>query len=153
RSLVYHEGNRYEITKVILPPSEHDDRGEPVVTTTAKRCDACGYLHRQVGGVAVDVCERCSTILPQGIDGLFRLHNVATRRRDRINSDEEERRRQGFEVETAFRFVERNGALSMRTAIVAKDGEVLAKLSYGDTAELWRVNLGRRWRANPEKLG
>jgi very-short-patch-repair endonuclease len=153
RSLVYHEGNRYEITKVILPPADQDGSGEPVVTTTAKRCEACGYLHRQVAGVAPDVCERCGTVLPGGIEGLFRLHNVATRRRDRISSDEEERRRQGFEVQTAFRFVERNGALSMRTAVVERDGDVVARLTYGDTAELWRVNLGRRRRAEGHKLG
>jgi ATP-dependent helicase YprA (DUF1998 family) len=153
RSLVYHEGNRYEITKVILPPAEQGETGEPVLTTTAKRCETCGYLHREVGGVAADVCEHCGSILPPGIDSLFRLHNVSTRRRDRINSDEEERRRQGFEVETAFRFVERNGKLSMRTAIVEQNGELLARLTYGDTAELWRINLGRRRRADRDRLG
>ncbi len=37
---------------------------------------------------------------------LFRLQNVATKRRDRINSDEEERQRQGFELQSAVRFAD-----------------------------------------------
>ena len=155
RSLIYHEGNRYEITRVILPPTERvDPGGEPVLTTAAKRCEVCGYLHPANGEIAADVCERCGAPLPPSVPGLFRLQNVATRRRDRISSDEEERRRQGFELQTAFRFAERNGVLSMRPATLkAADGEVLARLTYGDTATMWRLNLGRRRRANRDRLG
>ena len=35
---------------------------------------------------------------------LFRLQNVATNRRDRINSDEEERQRKGYELQSVVRF-------------------------------------------------
>ena len=34
----------------------------------------------------------------QRLDNLLRLQNVATKRRDRINSDEEERTRLGYEI-------------------------------------------------------
>ena len=46
----------------------------------------------------------------QPLSELLRLQNVATRRRDRINSDEEERQRQGYEVRTGVRFAERRRA-------------------------------------------
>ncbi len=39
----------------------------------------------------------------------MRLQNVKARRRERISSDEEERRRQGYEVRTAVRFAEVDG--------------------------------------------
>jgi very-short-patch-repair endonuclease len=155
RSLVYHEGNRFEINRVILPVAEQlDAAGDPVLTTTAKRCEVCGYLHPAVGGVAVDVCELCRAQLPPALPSLFRLHNVATRRRDRITADEEERQRQGFELQTAIRFADRHGKLSIRSGD-AKDasGSLVARLTYGDTATIWRINLGRRRRAKPEQLG
>jgi hypothetical protein len=41
----------------------------------------------------------------------FRMQNVATRRRDRINSDEEERFRIGYELRTTYRFATREGQL------------------------------------------
>ena len=43
---------------------------------------------------------------------LFRLQNVSTVRRDRINSDEEERQRLGYELRTGVRFAGLNGDLS-----------------------------------------
>ncbi|MCB0992442.1 MAG: DUF1998 domain-containing protein, partial [Acidimicrobiales bacterium] len=154
RSLVYHEGSRYEINRVILPVADStDSAGEPVLTASAKRCGVCGYLHPAIGGTAPDVCERCRAQLPAAMAGLFRLHNVATRRRDRITADEEERQRQGFELQTALRFAERHGQLSVKSGEATAGGVLAARLTYGDTATLWRINLGRRRRANPEQLG
>ncbi len=154
RSLVYHEGNRFEINRVIMPVAEQTDAsGDPILTTTAKRCENCGYLHPAVNGVAPDVCDHCRAALPAALPGLFRLQNVATRRRDRITADEEERQRQGFELQTAVRFADRHGELSVRTGHVEIGGAKIAKLTYGDTATLWRINLGRRRRARPDVLG
>ena len=155
RSLVYHEGARYEINRVILPASERtSDEGEPILTTQVKQCDACGYLHPEVQGQPLDRCEQCGAPLPVPTKGLFRLHNVATRRRDRINSDEEERQRQGFEVVSGFRFATRNNQLSRRIAdATGQDGEPLAEVTYGETAQLWRINRGRRRRADTDQIG
>jgi hypothetical protein len=154
RSLVYHEGNRFEINRVILPVTEQTDAaGDPVLTTTAKRCEQCGYLHPSVAGVAPDVCERCGRGLPPPLPGLFRLHNVATRRRDRITADEEERQRQGFDIQTGYRFAVRHGRLSARQAEVVVDHDKIGVLTYGDTATLWRINVGRRRRAHADRLG
>jgi len=155
RSLVYHEGDRYEINRVILPASERTNaEGDPIHTTEVKQCTACGYLHPEVDGQPIDQCELCGASLPLPTKNLFRLHNVATRRRDRISSDEEERQRQGFEVVSGFRFAIRNHRPSRRIADAAStDGTALAELTYGETAQLWRINRGRRRRADSDQLG
>jgi hypothetical protein len=85
---------------------------------------------------------------------LFRLQNVSTRRRDRINSDEEERMRQGYELRTAVRFHEtQSGEPSAQTALLMVGEKPFARLTYASAATLWRINLGWRRRANPAQLG
>ena len=84
---------------------------------------------------------------------LFRLQNVSTKRRDRINSDEEERRRLGYEIITGLRFSERDGTPTLRTASVELDGVTLVDLHYGPAAMLWRINKGENRRRNRNELG
>jgi ATP-dependent helicase YprA (DUF1998 family) len=153
-ALVYHEGARYQISRVILSVTEQlDESGDPVLTSRAKRCHLCGYVHPIDSSNAQDLCERCKATLGAPLGNLFRLQNVATRRRDRIISDEEERQRQGFELYTALRFAVRNGRLSVQTAELNSAGESLGALTYGDTATIWRINVGLRRRADKARLG
>jgi len=84
---------------------------------------------------------------------LFRLQNVSTRRREKINCDEEERIRMGYEIRTGFRFAERTGGPSYRMAAVSLEGESLATLTYGHAATIRRVNLGWTRRANKVQYG
>ena len=154
RAFVYHEGARFQITRVILPASERKDPSTPgVLTTEIKRCSECGYLHHVSDESNPDRCERCKSLLTESRKQMFRLHNVSTRRRNRINSDEEERQRQGFDIETAIRFSSREGKLSRTKATVLAAGEPALTLDYGDTADIWRINLGERRRKNPNRLG
>lgn len=136
-SVIYHEGSRYVINKVILPIGEGD-----LLTQRAKLCDACGYLHQVTQGEGVDLCERCCRPLNAPLASLFRMQNVSTKRRDNINSDEEERLRLGYEIITGVRFSEHAGQFSCRSAEVKVDGKVVARLAYGQAAVLWRINLG-----------
>src|SRR6266702_2381306 len=141
RAIVYHEGSRYLINRVILPVGE-DDR---VPTRQAKQCGRCGYLHPTGDGEGLDLCEHCGAPLDPPLHHLFRLQNVATRRRDKINSDEEERMRLGYEIRTAVRFAEQNGRPAFHLGTVeGESGEqaTLARLTYGHAATLWRINLG-----------
>jgi very-short-patch-repair endonuclease len=140
------------VNKVILPlpgPGEEDS----LPTERAKVCVRCGYLHAIAEGAGPDVCERCETPLPQPWTELLRLQNVATRRRDRISSDEEERQRQGFEVRTTIRFAKYEGRPSRRTGRAESAGGTLAALDYGQAATIWRVNMGWSRRTNPNQLG
>lgn len=150
QSIIYHEGSRYTINKVNLPLT---DTGDGVLTMQAKHCPACGYFHPESTGNQ-DRCERCHAQLDPPITPLFRLQNVSTRRRDRISSDEEERMRQGYELRTAIRFQEtQTGDLSAQSAILMKDREELATLTYASAATISRINVGWRRRANPSQLG
>ncbi len=152
RSIIYHEGSQYEVNRVILPiPEPGEER--TLATERAKLCERCGHLHAIEQGGGPDLCERCGALLPEPLTALLRMQNVATRRRERINSDEEERRRQGYEVRTAVRFVAAGARAGHRTGEVTADGQQLARLDYGQAATIWRVNLGERRRADPAQLG
>ncbi|MFH1465603.1 MAG: DEAD/DEAH box helicase [Pseudomonadota bacterium] len=143
RSVIYHEGHRYVINKVILPV----EAGEGSVVRRAAVCDACGYVHDLGDASAPDRCQGCDARSPRLFENFFRMQNVATRRRDRINSDEEERFRLGYEVRTGLRFEDREGRPSRQVGTLrGADGAVLANLTYGDAATLWRINLGWRKR-------
>lgn len=151
RSIIYHEGSRYIINKVILP-ARQSDGAEQLMTRTAKLCPACGYLHPIDGLHDADVCERCAAPLGAGfLPDLFRMQNVAAIRRDRISSDEEERLRQGYDIVTGVRFAD--SAVVRSAEVRAADGALLWRIAYGDTATLWRINRGWSRRANPNELG
>ncbi|MFN0083820.1 MAG: DEAD/DEAH box helicase [Blastocatellia bacterium] len=154
RAIVYHEGSKYVINKVMLPVGDAGD-GErsDLLTQRAKRCEACGYLHPVTRGEGVDLCERCKRPLDAPLSSLFRMQNVSTRRRDKINSDEEERLRLGYEILSGVRFSEQQGQLSCRTAEVKVSGEVFARLAYGPAATIWRINLGWTRRKDKSQLG
>ncbi len=152
QSIVYHEGARYVVNKVIIPVASRPEQ-EGLPTDRAKLCSICGYLHEVGPTGGADLCERCGNALAAPMDTLLRMQNVATRRRDRISSDEEERQRQGFEVRTTMRFAEHQGGRAQRTGEARHEETVLAKLDYGQAATIWRVNLGWTRRANRDQLG
>ncbi len=148
RSIIYYEGSRYLINRVLLPVER-----EELVTRSAKLCGECGYLHPIEVGEGPDLCERCGHALEPPLTQLFRLQNVATRRRDRISSDEEERLRLGYEIQTGVRFAEQGGRPGQRMAEVTEAGSRLATLTYGQAATIWRLNLGWARRRNRQQYG
>jgi superfamily II DNA/RNA helicase/very-short-patch-repair endonuclease len=150
RSIIYHEGSRYIVNKVILPIAE----GDAPLTGAAKQCEDCGYIHELSWGEAgPDRCENCDSHRLARIDSLLRLQNVATKRRDRISSDEEERLRMGYELRTGMRFKEVGGLAQYQVAEVTGPGSFECNLTYGDAATIWRINLGWRRRANRDQHG
>ncbi len=152
RSIVYHEGSRYLINRVMLPAERSDDNR--LVLTSAKRCPECAYLHPVEGdGVGTDRCVRCGAELEGSLTSLLRLTNVATKRRDRISSDEEERQRLGFEVRSAVAFAGSAAHPNVHRAAVADASGPLLTLEYGPAATMWRVNVGWRRRRPDAPLG
>ena len=148
RSIIYHEGSRYVINKVLLPVEQGP------ILHRAKQCAECGYIHPiEADAPGPEICERCTSKLPLEKRNLFRLQNVSTKRRDRISSDEEERLRQGYEIQTGVRFETRDGMPSSRSATLANGIGPIATLQYGDAATLWRVNLGLKRRKKEDQQG
>jgi ATP-dependent helicase YprA (DUF1998 family)/very-short-patch-repair endonuclease len=148
RAIVYHEGSRYLINKVIMPLGP-----DGPVLGQLKRCEHCGYLHAITNPPGPDLCENCQTPLPAPLDKMLRLQNVSTRRKDKINSDEEERLRLGYETQSGFRYAEYRGVKSHLSAEVRSGGETIAGLHYGHAATLWRINLGWRRRRIRDQYG
>ncbi|GII79225.1 RNA helicase [Sphaerisporangium rufum] len=147
-ALIYHEGQRYEVTRVQVPS---DDSGA-IATREGRLCGACGYWHERTPGL--DRCQNCDHRLGESLPRLMPMQTVYTRARSRISSDEEERRRAGFELLTTYRFSDhgtRSGRLPGEIAL--PDGRRLGELVYGDTATLRVLNLGRRRRPRNAPLG
>lgn len=151
-ALIYHEGARYQVTRISLPRGTSGESDGEVVRTRAKVCGDCGYHHR--ADVGLEMCESCGHPLRDTWRELIQLQTVITRRRERISADEEERNRVGFELVTTYRFTPR-GKYSGRSDadIRSERGDLLATLSYGDGAEIRATNLGRRNRKNLDVHG
>ena len=150
-SLIYHEGARYEVTRVQLPRDAGQSQGGGAITGTARRCEDCGYHHPE--DVGTDVCEQCGAVLGAKQHGLMRLQTVFTRRRERISSDEEERRKSGYELEVSYRFADRGDRPSSTPARAVADGTDVLDLVHADAAEMRIANVGRRRRKNPADRG
>ena len=146
RALIYHEGARYRVYKVNLDfGSDAVEDTHELVTATMKRCASCGYAHFEPGATNLaEVCDRCSAALdaPSRIDNLVQLQNVSLRLAQRITCDEEERQRFGYNLVTSYRFPEVDGRSDRKDAGVYCDDVLALGLSYGDAADLYRVNLG-----------
>jgi len=152
RSIVYHEGSKYSINRVLLQGAR-EEVSQELATERVKLCPYCGYLHPVQDGDGLDKCERCGNSLGDSLRLLFRMQTVSTKRRERINSDEEERIRFGYEVKTAIRFQQRNEDFLVQRAEIFAGEEILAQLTYGDAATLWRINLGWRRRKSQQQYG
>ncbi|MEV1022008.1 protein kinase [Streptomyces sp. NPDC050264] len=136
-ALIYHEGARYQVTRIQLPPDSSGD----ISTSEARRCAHCGYLDEPEQ--RRDKCEMCNEQLGAPTYGLLHLHTVYTQRRERISSDEEERRRAGFRLETSYRFRRHGTRRGRQDARVADAASPLATLTYGDSATVRITNVGR----------
>ena len=148
RAFIYHEGSRYDINRVLLTM-----QGEELETAAAKLCEHCGYLHPVIDDIGPDLCENCHNPLDLPLESLLRLQNVSTRRRDRITSDEEERMRLGYELLTAVRFREQEGRQAFIQGEILSGDALLARVKYGHTATIWRINLGWKKRKNRAQSG
>jgi ATP-dependent helicase YprA (DUF1998 family)/very-short-patch-repair endonuclease len=140
QAIIYHEGSRYQINRVILPVKD-----DTLLTHRAKQCCECGYIHPIAVPPGPDLCERCKAQLPPELHDLLRMQNVATRRKDKISCDEEERLRLGYEIRTGIRFDLTSSSLRQGRILDQHSGP-LATLNYCRAADIWRINLGWRRR-------
>lgn len=159
RAVIYHEGAKYITDAVSLPPAEGGAEGADTRLHAASVCRSCGYVH-ELRGVsrdekreALDTCERCGASDLHRSESLLRMQNVRARRRERISSDEEERMRTGYELRSGVTFG-RSGGHELRRRGVAKAGETaVVDLEYGESATLWRMNLGWARRRERDQHG
>lgn len=149
RNILYHEGRKYRIARCILPGGGVEGR-----LKKAKFCLMCGYFHDEPH-TGVDICDHCKTPLTGATSEfsplLFEMPAVRGKRVERITCDEEERTREGYELDLHYRFATKSdGTSACETATsVTPGGEELFRLFYGPQASLWRINHG--WRRSEHR--
>jgi hypothetical protein len=150
---------RVDRAKLNISGSDAISSDSQLPTISARVCTACGYGH--LGDEAkpeplADVCEHCHTPLDDEgrVNTLYRIENVETVAQERISVNEEERQRQGYELQTTYRFMPGPGGLLERHDAEAVQGDsTVVRLAYSPAARIWRINKGWRRRKDKKQLG
>jgi hypothetical protein len=161
RSLIYHQGRMYRVVraKLNVGSADHVSGSSQLSTIASRICSQCGYGHLGEPGEGeplVDRCENCDALLTDSdwVKELYRIETVETVPVERISINDEDRQRQGFELQTTFRFLPGpDGTLQKNQAEVRQGEDLLAGLIYTPAARLWRINRGWRRRKDKNQLG
>lgn len=161
RSLIYHQGRMYRVNraKLNVGRSEHISGSGQLATISSRICSQCGYGHLGQTGSAellTELCQNCAAPLCEDdwVKELYRIETVETEAVERISANEEERQRQGYELQTTYRFLPGpNGQIQRTKANVLNNEDCIAELTYAPAARIWRINRGWRRRKNPNQLG
>ncbi|KRA33542.1 DEAD/DEAH box helicase [Rhodanobacter sp. Root627] len=161
RSLIYHQGRMYRVVraKLNVGSADHISSSSQLATISSRICSQCGYGHLGEPGEGdplFDRCEHCDALLTEGdwVKELYRIETVETVPVERISINDEDRQRQGFELQTTYRFLPGPDGLVQKSQAEVRQGEnVLAGLVYTPAARLWRINRGWRRRKDKNQLG
>lgn len=158
-NIVYYEGSKFQIAKTKISVSGIQDQYEQ-----AAFCYSCGYFHEGQEGWSRTTCENCGAKLEDKgklsakTQRLLEMNTASTKRRQRITCDEEERLKYGYTMSTHFRYA--SNKREVAKVLFQRDSnentnknltECLLEISYGETADLWRVNRGLK--NNREEIG
>lgn len=161
RSLIYHQGRMYRVNraKLNVGSGDHISGSGSLATISSRVCSQCGYGHLgQTGSpeLLMERCENCDALLTENdwVKELYRIETVETEPVERISANDEDRQRQGFELQTTFRFLPGpDGKIQQQKAQVNSEGNALAELTYAPAARIWRINRGWRRRKDKNQLG
>ena len=151
RSLIYHEGRAYRVTKAKLPASARSENGESLATQEITICQNCGGAHE----IEVERCHACNTPMAGAlrVARTLRIENVETTPAERITANDEERVRQGFEIQTVFSWPSRDGQIDVTEGELSAGETALLSLQYANGAEISRLNKGLKRRREKSILG
>lgn len=149
RSLIYHEGRAYRVHKARLSAGLRTPEGR-LATASLYVCDNCGAAHTE----KPERCHACGSAMGgHPIRDILRIDNVETQPAERITANDEERQRQGFEIQTVFTWPSRDGHPDVETAFaIDPEGPVL-RIDYAPGALISRINKGLRRRKQKTILG
>ena len=154
RSLVYHEGRAYRVVRALLSLG-HRESATPdsqLPTKAVRICTSCGGGHF---GDDLSMCHACGTSLGDAevVGNTYRIENVATQPAEQITANDEERQRQGFDLQTTFEWAIRDQEIDVRHASASDEEGEIVRLAYGTGATITRLNKGLRRRADKKILG
>jgi hypothetical protein len=154
RSLVYHEGRAYRVVRALLSLSHQNNATTDtrLPTKSVRICKSCGAGHWSDNA---SMCHACGASLGDAeiVNHVYRIENVATQPAERITANDEERQRQGYELQTTFEWAIRDHVLDVRRGSVADGAGEIVRLAYGPGATITRLNKGLRRRANRTQFG
>jgi Lhr-like helicase len=151
RSLIYHEGRAYRVVRAKLSAGARSADGQTLALRTVFVCRNCGAAH----DAAVERCHACAEPMAGALEiqGTLRIDNVETEPAERITANDEERVRQGFDIQTVFAWPRRDGRLEITEGRMTDGERLLLSLQYANGAEISRLNKGLKRRAAPGILG
>ena len=151
RSLIYHEGRAYRVMKAKLPPEARTSDGSELATKDIFICSNCGACHEG----EVERCHACNAPMAGEVpvQRTLRIDNVEAAPADRITANDEERVRQGFDIQTVFSWPRRDGRLQITAAEFKCEGDSILSLQYANSAEISRINKGLKRRKSQTVFG
>ncbi|MCY4587849.1 MAG: DEAD/DEAH box helicase [Bryobacterales bacterium] len=151
RSLIYHEGRAYRVVKAKLPPEVRTGDGQELATKDLAICSNCGAAHDD----EVERCHACHDLMAAALPvrRTLRIDNVETAPAERITANDEERIRQGFEIQTVFAWPRKHGRVEVIEASFQTGSATLFTLQYANSADISRINKGLKRRSNKTVLG
>jgi hypothetical protein len=152
RSLVYHEGRAYRVVRALLSLGQTSSTSRAELPTqTVRICRNCGAGHWTNED---SICHSCEKSLGDAeiVRSTCRIDNVGTQPAVRITANDEERQRQGFDIQTTYEWV-RDGKTHLRKGVACDEKDSVARITFGPRATITRINKGLRRRANKTQLG
>lgn len=154
RSLVYHEGRAYRVVRAMLSLNQQTSASVDarLPTKSVRICKACGAGHWTDDA---SMCHACGASLGDAeiVNHTYRIENVSTQPAERITANDEERQRQGFELQTTFEWATRDHEIDRRRGVALDDEGEIVRLAYGPGATITRLNKGLRRRKSRTQLG
>lgn len=158
RSLIYHRGKTFRVIRAKIEKATGQiSAAEQLPVETIKICEKCGCgVIESTGtqGMTTNLCPNCGAKLADSgrIENLYRIEAVETQPVERISINDEERQRQGFEIQTTYQFLPgRKGIAKTVKTLTALDGRELLDLTYSPSARIWKINKG--WRRRQKDSG
>ena len=151
RSLIYHEGRAFRVIRAKLPPGAHTEGGDGLATQTIHICAECGAAHEGDH----ERCHACQAPLANAVTvrDTLRIDNVEAAPAERISANDEERVRQGFEIQTVFSWPRKDGQPDVVNAEAQCAERTLLAMQYANRAQISRLNKGLRRRKDQTILG
>ncbi len=151
RSLIYHEGRAYRVMKAKLPPEVRQGDGSELATKDIYICSNCGASHEG----EVERCHGCNNHMAGEvpIKKTLRIDNVEAAPTERITANDEERVRQGFDIQTVFSWPKKDGQIQVTDAKFVCGDSPLLSLQYANSAEISRLNKGLKRRKDQTVFG
>ena len=151
RSLIYHEGRAFRVVKAKLSPEARTEGGRnwPRRTSTSVRTAAVGTTKKSSAAMA------CGAPMADTVP-VRRTLRIEQRRgapAERITANDEERVRQGFDIQTVLHGRESTAALTLWRRSFRVDDRSLLTLQYANSADISRINKGLKRRREATVLG